>query len=93
MIKTHYEEYEQIKDKAVLMSGCEFDKMDIGERDKLLSEKTVITTFQQRPACAYYEIKGNASGLSDLECAIIADRGNLCFGYRMEGKKIVVYTD
>ena len=33
------------------------------------------------------------NNLSDHDCAIIADGGNLCFGYRMEGQKIVVYTD
>ena len=40
-----------------------------------------------------YQIIGNANNLSDHECAIIADGGNLCFGYRMEGQEIVVYTD
>ena len=44
-------------------------------------------------ACKYYEIIGNVNNLSDHDCAIIADGGNLCFGYRMEGQKIVVYTD
>lgn len=44
-------------------------------------------------ACKRYQIIGNANNLSDHECAIIADGGNLCFGYRMEGQEIVVYTD
>lgn len=44
-------------------------------------------------ACKYYEIIGNVNNLSDHDCAIIADGGNLCFGYRMEGQRIVVYTD
>lgn len=44
-------------------------------------------------ACKYYEIIGNVNNLSDHDCAIIADGGNLCFGYRMEEQRIVVYTD
>lgn len=43
--------------------------------------------------CKHYKIIGNAGNLSNHDCAIIADGGNLCFGYSMEGRKIVVYTD
>lgn len=92
-MKTWYEEYEKIKDKAVVKSPCEWEKMDEKEREKLLSEKTVILIRESGHACQYYEIIGNASNLSDHDCAVIADSGNLCFGFRMEGRKIVVYTD
>lgn len=92
-MKTWYEEYEKIRDKAVVKSPCEWEKMNEKEREKLLSEKTVILIRDNGYACQYYEIIGNASNLSDHDCAVIADGGNLCFGFRMEGRKIVVYTD
>ena len=40
-----------------------------------------------------YEICKNKQNLSMDELALICDGGNLCFGYRTEGKYIVVYTD
>lgn len=92
-MKTWYKEYEAIKDKAILISECDWEKMGEEEQNKLLSEKTVITPAGQGYACALYMIKGNARNLTDQQCAIFADRGNLCFGYRMEGRTIVVYTD
>ena len=55
--------------------------------------ETVIMSGDSGYACKRYQIIGNANNLSDHECAIIADGGNLCFGYRMEGQEIVVYTD
>ena len=80
MIKTWYEEYEKIKDKAIVVFGYEWESMADEQKEKILAEKTVI-------------MSGDANNLSDHECAIIADGGNLCFGYRMEGQEIVVYTD
>jgi len=40
-----------------------------------------------------YEICKNTPNLSSDELALICDGGNLCFGYRTEGKYIVIYTD
>jgi hypothetical protein len=41
-----------------------------------------------------YHIEGNVNNLSKKECAIIADGGNLCFGYRTEGvNTIIVHID
>ena len=40
-----------------------------------------------------YLIHKNTAGLSMDELALICDGGNLCFGYRTEGKYIVIYTD
>ena len=93
MIKTWFKEYEKIKDKAVVVYPYEWDCMSEKQRNKILSKKTVIMSGESVYACKYYEIIGNANNLSDHDCAIIADGGNLCFGYRMEGRKIVVYTD
>ena len=93
MIKTWFKEYEKIKDKAVVVYPYEWDCMSEKQRNKILSKKTVIMSGESVYACKYYEIIGNANNLSDHDCAIIADGGNLCFGYRMEGQRIVVYTD
>ena len=93
MIKTWYEEYEKIKDKAVVVNGCEWDSIADEQKAKILEKKTVILSGDSGYACRYYQIIGNANNLSNHDCAIIADGGNLCFGYRLEGQKIVVYTD
>lgn len=92
-MRTYFDEYEKIKDKAVVINDYIWKIMDPEDREKTLSEKTVITRGGTGPAYKVFWIKGNVNRLSELECAIIADRGNLCFGYRMEGNKIVVYTD
>ena len=42
---------------------------------------------------AVYKVLRNAPKLSTRDLAIICDAGNLCFGYRVEGSYIVVYTD
>ena len=89
MIKTWFKEYEKIKDKAVVVYPYEWDCMSEKQRNKILSKKTVIMSGESGYACKYYEIIGNVNNLSDHDCAIIADGGNLCFGYRMEGQRIV----
>ena len=91
MTKTWFKEYEKIKDKAVVVYPYEWDCMSEKQRNKILSKKTVIMSGESGYACKYYEIIGNVNNLSDHDCAIIADGGNLCFGYRMEGQRIVVY--
>ena len=40
-----------------------------------------------------YRIVKNNTDLSRDELALICDRGNLCFGYRMEGSLICVFED
>ena len=93
MIKTWYEEYEKIKDKAVVVYGYEWDSMTDEQKEKILAEKTVIMSGNSGHACKHYRIVGNANNLSNHDCAIIADSGSLFFGYRMEGQEIIVYTD
>lgn len=91
-MKTWYEEYEKIKDKAIVV-GSEWHRMSEEQRNKILADKTVIMIDGEGHYCEYYKIIGNASNLSDQECAIIADKGNLCFGYSMKGSRITVYID
>ena len=76
-----------------MVFGYEWESMADEQKEKILAEKTVIMSGDSGYACKYYEIIGNVNNLSDHDCAIIADGGNLCFGYRMEGQRIVVYTD
>lgn len=92
-MKTYFDEYERIRDKAVIIDSRTWENMDPEDRAMTLSEKTVITRGETGPAYKVFWIEGNVNRLSELECAIIADRGNLCFGYRMEANKIIVYTD
>ena len=40
-----------------------------------------------------YTVLKNAPNLTDREIALLCDGGNLCFGYRVEGNTICVYTD
>lgn len=44
-------------------------------------------------ATAKFEVIANPHNLSTDELALICDGGNLCFGYRVEDKCIVIYTD
>lgn len=93
-MKIYYEEYERIKDKGILISSYQWRTMPEEEQKKLLSEKTVIIDAGSGYAHKKYRIVGNVSNLFTKECAIIADGGNLCFGYRSEGGGVIaVYTD
>lgn len=40
-----------------------------------------------------YRVVKNEPNLKDFELALIADKGNLCFGYERRGDCICVYTD
>lgn len=40
-----------------------------------------------------FKILSNKAGLSSDELALIADDGNLCFGYKRTGDIIKIYTD
>lgn len=87
-MKTYFEEYEKIKDKGVVLVRSEFEK-----NPDIINEKSVLIYAEQRPGVKFYEVAGNVNNLTDLELAIIADSGNLCFGYRKENKDIYIYTD
>lgn len=39
MIKTWYEEYEKIKDKAIVVFGYEWESMADEQKEKILAEK------------------------------------------------------
>jgi len=60
--------------------------MEIKDKAKL---KLVSTGYAHR----VYRVLENPENLSSLELALIADKGNLCFGYRMQGDDVVIHTD
>ena len=92
-IRTYYKEYEQIKDRAVKMGLGEYINMKEEDREELDRTKTVICQAGEGHACVRYKVMANGGGLTDDECAIFADDGNLCFGYDIDGNMIEVYTD
>jgi hypothetical protein len=60
---------------------------------KEIKDKATVKLIGSGYAHAKYEVVNNPDNLSTLELALICDGGNLCFGYRTEGKNIVIYTD
>jgi len=40
-----------------------------------------------------YRVISNPENLSTVELALIADRGSLCFGYRLENGNITIRED
>lgn len=80
------EEYEKFKDKVILCYG--------DSPDPLPDDKTVIKFVKFGE---YYEkrfkVVHNGAGLTTEQCAIAADKGNLCFGYHTKGDLICVHTD
>lgn len=40
-----------------------------------------------------FRVVENPHSLSTAQLALIADQGNLCFGFRMDGDLIVIHTD
>jgi hypothetical protein len=58
-----------------------------------IKDKAKVKLVKTGYASSFYEVVSNPENLSTLELALICDRGNLCFGYRTEGRKIVIHTD
>lgn len=54
-----------------------------------------VVVGRPRPSYGHteYHIVSNPLGMSIRLIALWCDRGNLCFGYRVEGPTICVYTD
>ena len=58
-----------------------------------IKDKAKVRPVKCRYGTTYYRVLENPENLSELELALICDKGNLCFGYRREGDYIVIYTD
>lgn len=79
------------------------DKVKIGYRDSKIKGMNISKDDLQNYCClvpcgrgygnVQYQIISNPHNLSNDEIALVADGGNLCFGYRAVGSTIVIYTD
>ena len=58
-----------------------------------VGEKTAIISCLNLDAELKYKVVDNPFGLSEDHLALIADEGNLCFGYRTDGSLIVIHTN
>jgi len=85
--------YNEIKNKAIVLYTSQLSEMNEVELENLKKEKTIILDCGSGYATHKYMILSNSNNLSTLEIALIADEGNLCFGYRLEGSFIIVHTD
>lgn len=64
---------------------------EIYEQIKDKAEVRLISTGYAKKV---YEVISNPESLSMKELALIADKGNLCFGYRTRGNyEIIIHTD
>lgn len=83
--ETHYDRYNQLRAQyniCYYLDGRSPDDFDI-----------IVTFVGPGYGHAKYKVIKNGPNLSAKDIAIICDRGNLCFGYRVEGSTICVYTD
>lgn len=59
-----------------------------------IKDKAEVRLVSNGYAHKIYEVVSNPENLSMRELALIADSGNLCFGYRTRGKhEIIIHTD
>jgi len=58
-----------------------------------IRDKAKLNFIKSGYAIRKYEVISNPENLSTKELALIADTGNLCFGYRTEGDYIIIHTD
>ncbi len=56
-------------------------------------DKTIIFDIGAGYAKHEYQVLHNGAGLSMEDIAYFCDGGNLCFGYRVSGNRIIIHTD
>lgn len=90
-MKTYFKEYEDLKNKYnIAHSVAQIKAAGKTEDDYDVIVQGIGSGYAHKK---YRAIK-NKPGLSTQQLAIICDRGNLCFGYRVEsGGVICVYID
>lgn len=101
--ETYYERYKELCDTYKIKYGTyglvpNADKLSLIEsRDAFEAALKEYDVVVDRVGGGYahtkYRVIRNAPGLSSKDLAIICDYGNLCFGYRVEGSIICIYTD
>jgi hypothetical protein len=103
--KTHYDRYKELCDTYKIKIGT-FDLVDeelaedmslvekeMAKHEAMQQYDVVIEHAGYGYAHKRYKVLRNTPRLNTEDLAIICDRGNLCFGYRVEGSIICVYTD
>ena len=79
--------YRELKDRVLYIYGTSISQKD-------LARFCCLEYVGHGYANTKYRILSNPYGFTNDEIALLADGGNLCFGYRMEGANVVVvYTD
>ena len=83
--KSNYETYKELIGKY---------KFKIGRPSEInMDDYDVVVSYSVGYAHARYTVLKNAPNLTSREIALLCDDGNLCYGYRVEGSTICVYTD
>lgn len=102
--KTYYDRYKELK-AAYKIAYSTYDLLTSAERELPLGLQeaairnameaydVVVVHAGSGYAHVKYRVLKNAPGLTMKDLAIICDRGNLCFGYRVEGGIICIHTD
>lgn len=85
MTQTYYDRYNELQKKYKIcyhLDGQSTDDYDV-----------IVAYVGSGYAHQKYKVIKNGPNLDAKDIAIICDRGNLCFGYRVEGSTIIVHTD
>lgn len=102
---THFDRYKELHEQYTITTDvlgtipyADRTRMDLMEQQaaktRLMKNYDVVVEYAGTGyAHTKYRVLKNDPGLSMEDLAIIADSGNLCFGYRSDGPIICVYTD
>ncbi len=88
------ETYKELEEKAQVVYQHSVDKMAPEKFEKEKAEKSLLLDFKHGYGHTCYKILSNPHNLSNLELALVADGGNLCFGFTMDSPNIIhIFTD
>jgi len=91
--KINCEIYEELKTKAQVVYRWQLEGMSQEALEQLKQEKSLLLDYKHGYGHTKYQILSNPHAFSMTQLALVADGGNLCFGYRMEGSLICIHTD
>lgn len=92
--RINLEIYQELEQKAQVVYQGIIDKMEMEELEKLKTEKSLLLDYKHGYAHTCYKILSNPHNLSNEELALVADGGNLCFGYTMDDPFVIhIFTD
>lgn len=102
-LQTYFERYEELRNQykicrstyGLVPPELKNDKEKAAEalQKNLAKFDIVIEYIGTGYAHKKYRVLKNEPNISTQDLAVICDDGNLCFGYRVEGEVICVYTD